>query len=300
MMSEKRLAFFCVLVLVFILACGGPDTSLTPTFTPPPTNTPWPTETPTATLTETATPIPTNTGTATPTPPPPTTMPFSPTPTPTALTLEHIGQIGGASKAVAVQGHYAYLNVGPRLVILDIAGSAHPAVAGQSPPLPGFESLAVAGDHAYVAAGEGGLRVIDISDPAAPTEVGFYATPGSAWSIAAAENTAYVAAGDGLHILDISNPIAPTSIGFYGTPDAALDVAVVGSIAYIAETFSEDDNPLERGGLRIVDVSDPAAPKEIISYDALEFANDVAVAGDYAYVADGADGLVILRLGNGR
>jgi hypothetical protein len=52
------------------------------------------------------------------------------------------------------------------------------------------------------------------------------------------------------------------------------------------------------GRLHIVDVSDPAAPKEAISYDALNSANDVAVTEDYVYVADGVGGLLILRLDN--
>jgi hypothetical protein len=38
--------------------------------------------------------------------------------------------------------------------------------------------------YAYVAAGDGGLRVIDISDPASPREVGYYDTPGWAQEVA--------------------------------------------------------------------------------------------------------------------
>jgi hypothetical protein len=163
--------------------------------------------------------------------------------------------------------------------------------------LPGFESLVVAEDYAYIAAGEGGLRVMDISDPTAPTEVGFHAMSRPAWSVTVEGNIAYVAAGDGLHILDISNPVAPIGIGFYDTPDAALDLTVVGDIAYIAEAFSEDENPIERGGLRVVDVSDPANPNGISFYpmnpgqaDEFERSNaprgvqGVAVARDYAYL----------------
>ena len=36
----------------------------------------------------------------------------------------------------------------------------------------------VAGDYAYVAAWEAGLRVVDVSVPSAPVERGFYDTPG--------------------------------------------------------------------------------------------------------------------------
>jgi hypothetical protein len=210
-----------------------------------------------------------------------------------------VGQVGGGSKAVAVHGRYAYLNVGPRLVVLDVADLAHPTVVGQSPPLPGFESVAVAESHAYVA-GEGGLHVIDVSDPVAPTAVGLYATTGSAWSVAVMNTTVYLATGGGLHIVDISNPVAPAGIGFYDTPDTALDVTVVGDVAYVAEAYSENDDPTERGGLRIVDVSDPANPSEIGYYPLYPRQSGynriyeprgtraVAVAGDYACLIYGA------------
>jgi hypothetical protein len=210
-----------------------------------------------------------------------------------------VGQADGGSKAVAIQGHYAYLNVGPRLVVLDIADLTHPTVVGQSSPLSGFESVIVSDSHAYIA-GEGGLHVIDVSDPTAPAEVGFYATAASAWSVAVVESAAYVAAGDGLYILDISNPIAPASIGFHGTPDAALDVTLMDNTAYVAEVFTERDDATERGGLRIVDVADPANPREIGYYPLYPResgynriyepmgARAVAVAGSYAYVIFGS------------
>ncbi|MGQ9854480.1 MAG: hypothetical protein ACUVTG_13900, partial [Candidatus Oleimicrobiaceae bacterium] len=38
-----------------------------------------------------------------------------------------VGHIGGSTFAVAVQGGYAYIGVGPRLVILNISDPAHPA-----------------------------------------------------------------------------------------------------------------------------------------------------------------------------
>lgn len=52
--------------------------------------------------------------------------------------VELIGQIGGTTNAVAIQGSYAYVGVGPRLVILNIANPARPIVVGQTVPLPGI------------------------------------------------------------------------------------------------------------------------------------------------------------------
>ncbi len=51
----------------------------------------------------------------------------------------------------------------------------------------------MAGTYAYVADDTAGLRVVDVSNPAAPFEVGFYDTPGSAQGVAVAGAYAYVA-----------------------------------------------------------------------------------------------------------
>ena len=38
--------------------------------------------------------------------------------------IELVGQIGGETNAVAVQGSYAYVGVGPRLVVVDVSSPA--------------------------------------------------------------------------------------------------------------------------------------------------------------------------------
>ena len=111
--------------------------------------------------------------------------------------------VGGRAHAVAVQGSYAYVAARLRLLVLDVSNPAKPVRVGQSALFPNVvQDLALAGNYAYVADGEGGLRIIDIANPAAPAEVGFYDTPGSARGVAVAGDTIYVAdVGGGLDIL---------------------------------------------------------------------------------------------------
>ena len=93
--------------------------------------------------------------------------------------VELVGQIGGCTRAVALQGNYAYIGVGPRLVILNISDPAHPTMVGQTGVLPGIVSgVAVSGSYVYVANRDAGLRIINVADPAHPGEVGFHDTPG--------------------------------------------------------------------------------------------------------------------------
>ncbi|MCL6432257.1 MAG: hypothetical protein K6V36_15585, partial [Anaerolineae bacterium] len=143
------------------------------------------------------------------------------------------------------------------------------------------------GSYAYVAAHSAGLRVIDVSNPASPTEVGFCATPGYAYDVAVAGRYAYVADGDaGLRVVDVSNPSSPTEIGSCDTPGTCEGVAVAGSYAFVADGDA---------GLRIIDVSNPSRPAEVGFYDTPWGAYGVAVAQGYAYVADGFGGLFVLR-----
>lgn len=199
----------------------------------------------------------------------------------TSPSVEWAGQIGGATSAVAVQGDYAYVGIGPRLVILDISDPTHPILAGQTDTLPeNVQDVVVMGNYAYVANRLHGLRIIDVSDPTAPIEVGFHLTWGDAHGVALAGNYAYVANGDsGLCIIDVSDPADPTFAGLHDTPGYARAVVVAGSNAYVADGYS---------GLRIVNVSTPATPTEVGFYDSPADAYGVAVAGNYAYVADNA------------
>lgn len=131
------------------------------------------------------------------------------------------------------------------------------------------------------------MRIIDVSDPASLTEVGFFDTQGSADDIAVIGNYAYVADfNEGLRIIDLSNPASPTAVGFFDTEDFALGVAVSENLAYV--TALSD-------GLRIIDVSDPANPEEVGFFDTAGSAYRVAVRDNLAYVADWGDGLYIIR-----
>ncbi|MFQ5616064.1 MAG: LVIVD repeat-containing protein [Anaerolineales bacterium] len=129
-----------------------------------------------------------------------------------AENVEFVGQIGGATYAVAVQGNYAYIGVGPRLIILDVSNPFSPVVVGKTLPLPGIvQDVYVAGNYAYVADDYQGLRVIDVSNPVSPNEIDFYVTPGTAQQVTVIENDAYVAdSWGGLAILRFTGGGTPT------------------------------------------------------------------------------------------
>jgi hypothetical protein len=109
------------------------------------------------------------------------------------------------------------------------------------------------------------LRVVDVGDPRAPTEIWSQPWPGGYAWIDLRGDTLFAVGGEfwgaqsGLHLFNALDPSAPVVIGSFLTPSASLAVEVVGDLAYLAETGASDSVP---GGLRILDVSDPTQPFE--------------------------------------
>ena len=70
---------------------------------------------------------------------------------------------------------------------------------------------------------EGGLMLVDISNPSSPTLAGSYDTNDYADGVSVSGNYAYVANGsDGLVIVDISNPSSPILKRTYKTLSPTL------------------------------------------------------------------------------
>ncbi|MBI2918849.1 MAG: hypothetical protein HYY01_12775 [Chloroflexi bacterium] len=205
-------------------------------------------------------------------------------PTPEPELLKVVGQIGGPTQAVAVQGDYAYVGVGLRLIVLDLTSPANPREVGATEPFGWYvEDVAVVGNTAFVAAGGAGLHIVDVSQPSRPAVLGSYDTPGYAESVTVAGKYAHVADGpDGLRVVDIGDLAHPTEAGQAFGAYYAFDVVVDGPHAYIAAAGA---------GLLVADVSDPTKPREIGSLDTPGYAYGVAVSGGAAYIADGWEGL---------
>ncbi len=198
------------------------------------------------------------------------------------LALESVSQIGGRIATVAVEGHFAYVGNGPRLIIFDITDPSQPILVGQASPEQGtITTIAVQGSNVYVGSGHR-LCILDVSTPASPIQTGCAQLANAVMDVAIADNYAYVAiTSAGLHIIDVSTPDAPIEVGAYTqyVSTGFIGVAVAGNHAYYADGDA---------GLRVIDVSQPSAPIEVGYYDppdAFGFvAYDVVAAGNYAYI----------------
>lgn len=220
---------------------------------------------------------------------------FPHTSTASAPQLTLATQSGGASLDVVTDGRYAYLGVGPRVEVVDVADPRAPRFVGRSEILPGVvRGLALddEGDRLYVAAGQGGLRVLDVADPAAPREVGSQELPGFATDVVLAGAHAFVAVRDAdpgatewfageedkggdLVTVDLADPADPRNPKTIGLPEAARRLAFEDGRVYAA---------CGQAGFFIFDVAEPYAPRQLGSWDDAGDVTDVVVRGSYAYL----------------
>ncbi|WP_321431112.1 PKD domain-containing protein [uncultured Methanolobus sp.] len=252
---------------------------------------------------------------------------------PTKPISESIFNMEGNTEDVAVMDKYAYVIGTHGLTIIDVTDPSSPILKESYHTNGSAQAVYLKGNYAYVADGINGLVIVDVTNPSSPLLVGSYDTAGSANDIEIEGNYAYIADEEnGLTIVDISNPTKPILSGICDTGDYAFGVSVEGNYAYVTDfvrglvivDVTDKTAPVIVGtyyignspsigwaedvcingdyayvawsdGLLIVNIKDPSAPILAGSYSATSVARDVEVLGDYVYLANAFNGLVILH-----
>ncbi len=217
----------------------------------------------------------------------------------------------GGGAGLKVIGSLAYVS-GTALQVVDVSNPSAPQIVGSSATLPGTAyGVAVSGGYAYVADNTS-IQVLNVSTPSSPVIVGSLSTT-NATAIAILGSRLYVNDYTSLKIIDVTNPAAPVLLstssnknkssirldvsaslvyevgGEFDIVDASVPTAPVllaslsdgcdntgvgisGTLAVMAANAS---------GLKIVDVSNPLAPKAVGSLAGT--IKDAGIAGQYAY-----------------
>jgi photosystem II stability/assembly factor-like uncharacterized protein len=132
------------------------------------------------------------------------------------------------------------------------------------------------GDVVYIADGTL-LRIVDLSAPMAPEELGAVDLGVTPTDVKVAGDFAYLVAGEDLLIAYIARTDRPEVIGAARLKGLGTQVAVTSDMAYVA---------LGEAGVAIVDVHDPEAPEQIGALEeAAAPAVDVALERDVLCVA---------------
>jgi len=145
---------------------------------------------------------------------------------------------------------------------------------------------------AYIASGEGGLEMIDISNPAHPKYIKSYDLFEYTNFVEVKDHTVYAAyitentkPYKDIKAYDISNPYSPRFLGSNIQSSS------------VAHTFAKSGDILVQSsdeGILIFKKTNNIY-KKIGSYSLGDHAYAVAIKGDYILVANGRDGLVILK-----
>ena len=199
--------------------------------------------------------------------------------------------------AIEVVGTLVYAAVDKfGLGIIDVSNVSAPKLRGSLKTPGQSKSIALTGSMALVADHMSGVNFVDVSDPAKPVFLDDFFLDGYARAVAArGPIAAAVDAPTGLYVFDFSKAGKLEPVGVrqsadrpgavkMSDPDAAagLKIAVL----------------LGGGSLQIYDLADPTTPAKAATFRTPGArAQDAALQGRLAFVADGASGLQVVDLG---
>jgi len=203
-------------------------------------------------------------------------------------------------------------------------------------PLPGYAKKVVLVDSlAYVADGQGGLQVINVSNPESTFVIGEYTADRDVGGVAVRDTFVYIALASstsgGLVILNITDPTNPIFVGqdpsiyaydVAAPPNDTMYVYIAASYWFQVEDvhtfpqypsfvrrFAAPGNTrhvfmvdsmaylaCEQMGLQIINLSRPDSTALVGWVDTPSNARNVFVSGNHAFVADGRGGLVIIDI----
>jgi hypothetical protein len=139
----------------------------------------------------------------------------------------------------------------------------------------------ISGEFAYVAGGDGGLHIIDITEPEMAEIIRTVDTFFEAQHIHVLSGYAYATDSKrGLQVIDVEPPESAYLEKTFGTLSQAKDIYVSENHAYVVSSHFED----WAGELQIIDVSIPELSYIVNSVDTLGGSYGVFTEDDYAYV----------------
>ena len=209
--------------------------------------------------------------------------------------------IAGATD-IAVSDNYLYLTTqGSGMAILDISTPEDTSVVSLFDAKGVASSVRVDGNFAFVSYSSFGIRALDITDKTEPFHDPAWvydASGGSSLGLPPGKNVIFVADDQfGLQKIDITYKSNMQSRAFHDTPADAVSIDVSGNFIYAVDDMV--GNTPGKEGLRVYQIS---ASSQVTTFSYKGFcatpgqARDVVVVGDYAYIADGDQGMQIVNI----
>ncbi len=152
--------------------------------------------------------------------------------------------------------------------------------------------MEIVGTSIFIADGEGGLVIADVSDPSIPTVLSTIETPDIAYDVRSTGAYAYVALGQaGIGIYDVHSPSTPRFV-------ATIDVGEAYDLEYRSPLlFVTGRDANWNSCLTIVDVTSASRPL-LLATVAMSDPRDVQLVGSYAYVTTGGNSITVVDVGD--
>jgi hypothetical protein len=163
--------------------------------------------------------------------------------------------------AVFARANLVYTTESSNLVIYDISNPEQPVLLSKhTMPKPHGVDVIVKDEYAYVADGQGGLRIINVSDSTNPFETGNFTPVGYIYALSLYCDSIILLATEpvpqhnycgGLWIVNIKDPYNPYPMGCDTSFLDAMDVSYFSHYAYVS-SWTE--------GIKVIDFNDPSNP----------------------------------------
>lgn len=222
-----------------------------------------------------------------------------------------IGSLDGLNGAteISVIGGMLYVSTNQGMWVVDVSEPTAPSEVNriwwrQQPPLRAVEEDGVAFllERADLEFSEPptAVAIVDVTEPASPSEIDRLPTAGWTESLAVKGNRAILASREaGVHIVEVPQTGPPQLEGRLAelTPDVAderaLGIAVQGDYAFVGACAA---------GMAVVDISNPTDPQLVATSDwqpgSQSCDGQVVIEGNLSFVVDPGHGVVVFDVAN--
>jgi hypothetical protein len=158
----------------------------------------------------------------------------------------------------------------------------------------GATDIQMVGNLAYIFSGGSGLRIMDLTDPVNPVQIGrgtwydWYSPWGGVYITG---NRAYVATTQGCCAFDISDPTHPIQLARWWEDRSQLDILVHDTIAIIQIEQEYGSTPV------VADISDLGNVQQVSDFGG-RIIWPIGLEGDYLYMANPEGGMIVFNFSN--
>lgn len=181
-------------------------------------------------------------------------------------------------------------NSGPEFFIVDVTTSTNPSFLGSKEIGEDVKAIEVSGGTAYIATpSDNELTILNVTDPANISVISQYNVTGNCEdgkSLNLLGTKMYIGRTDDcnhtnhhkLFILNVSNASSVSSLGSANIGSSVNGLEVHGNLAFLATSDSNEE-------FQVWDISNPASPNKISSFNFPQVAEAVDYENNYVYVA---------------